>query len=149
MNERYSLRQILYETPRRTELFIVLTMYNVSISLTRSDFVLFLFFWGKLTRGRLRVVQEDEVLFCRTMHGVMSEFPKLSFRSKPFFPLSSRCRKRVIERVLILVKASRSQKTFNISANATDRKPGEQTGGRKVRFLLSPPLPSFFPSFLD
>lgn len=29
LNERYSLRQILYETPRRTELFIVLTMYNV------------------------------------------------------------------------------------------------------------------------
>lgn len=27
--ERYSLRQILYETPRRTELFLVLTMYNV------------------------------------------------------------------------------------------------------------------------
>ena len=105
------------------------------------------FFWGKLTRGRLRVVQEDEVLFCRTMHGVMSEFPKLSFRSKPFFPLSSRCRKRVIERVLILVKASRSQKTFNISANATDRKPGEQTGGRKVRVSSFSPSP-FFLSFL-
>lgn len=34
---------MLYDPPRRTELFIVLTMYN-----------------------------EDEVLFCRTMHGVMS-----------------------------------------------------------------------------
>lgn len=33
MEERYSLRQNLYETPRRTELFIVLTMYNVSFSL--------------------------------------------------------------------------------------------------------------------
>lgn len=32
LNERYSLRQILYETPRRTELFIVLTMYNVRFS---------------------------------------------------------------------------------------------------------------------
>lgn len=39
------MRQILYETPRRTELFIVMTMYN-----------------------------EDEVLFCRTMHGVMSKW---------------------------------------------------------------------------
>ena len=62
-------------------------MYNVSISLTRSDFVLFLFFWGKLTRGRLRVVQEDEVLFCRTMHGVMSEFRNVLFDQTrfPFF----------------------------------------------------------------
>lgn len=44
LDEQYALRQILYETPRRTELFIVMTMYN-----------------------------EDEVLFCRTMHGVMSK----------------------------------------------------------------------------
>lgn len=29
LDERYALRQILYETPRRTELFIVMTMYNV------------------------------------------------------------------------------------------------------------------------
>lgn len=29
LNEQYALRQILYQTPRRTELFIVLTMYNV------------------------------------------------------------------------------------------------------------------------
>jgi len=29
LDEKYALRQILYETPRRTELFIVLTMYNV------------------------------------------------------------------------------------------------------------------------
>jgi len=28
--ERYNLRQILFDPPRRTELFIVLTMYNVS-----------------------------------------------------------------------------------------------------------------------
>lgn len=53
LNERYSLRQILYETPRRTELFIVLTMYN-----------------------------EDEVLFCRTMHGVMKNIQHLCERSR-------------------------------------------------------------------
>lgn len=29
--ERYSLRQVLYDPPRRTELFITLTMYNVSL----------------------------------------------------------------------------------------------------------------------
>ncbi|GAA6030305.1 hypothetical protein JCM8097_009038 [Rhodosporidiobolus ruineniae] len=53
LDERYSLRQILYETPRRTELFIVLTMYN-----------------------------EDELLFCRTMHGVMKNIQKLCERGK-------------------------------------------------------------------
>ncbi|GAA6063174.1 hypothetical protein JCM10212_005019 [Sporobolomyces blumeae] len=53
LNERYSLRQILYETPRRTELFIVLTMYN-----------------------------EDEVLFCRTMHGVMKNIQHLCERNR-------------------------------------------------------------------
>ncbi|BGP01634.1 Chitin synthase 4 [Rhodotorula toruloides] len=53
LNERYALRQILYETPRRTELFIVLTMYN-----------------------------EDEVLFCRTMHGVMKNIQHLCERNR-------------------------------------------------------------------
>ncbi|TNY17016.1 class II chitin synthase [Rhodotorula diobovata] len=53
LNEKYALRQILYETPRRTELFIVLTMYN-----------------------------EDEKLFCRTMHGVMKNIQHLCSRKK-------------------------------------------------------------------
>lgn len=83
LNERYSLRQILYETPRRTELFIVLTMYNVRfltssidpLSPNAED-------WWK----RLSDVQEDEVLFCRTMHGVMSEFPKGFQSIMPLFP---------------------------------------------------------------
>ncbi|KAI5479453.1 chitin synthase, glycosyltransferase family 2 protein [Pseudohyphozyma bogoriensis] len=52
-DERYSLRQILYDTPRRTELFLVLTMYN-----------------------------EDEVLFCRTMHGVMKNVQHLCSRTR-------------------------------------------------------------------
>lgn len=30
-DERYTLRQVLFDPPRRTELFIVLTMYNVSL----------------------------------------------------------------------------------------------------------------------
>jgi len=47
--EGYTLRQVLYDPPRRTELFIVMTMYN-----------------------------EDEELFCRTYHGVMKNSACLS-----------------------------------------------------------------------
>ncbi|KAM0750978.1 hypothetical protein T439DRAFT_300931 [Meredithblackwellia eburnea MCA 4105] len=53
MEERYALRQILYDTPRRTELFIVLTMYN-----------------------------EDEVLFARTMYGVIKNIQHLCSRTR-------------------------------------------------------------------
>ena len=53
LDEKYSLRQILYDTPRRTELFLVLTMYN-----------------------------EDEVLFCRTLHGVMKNIQHLCSRER-------------------------------------------------------------------
>ncbi|KAG8935649.1 Chitin synthase, class 1 [Tulasnella sp. 418] len=52
-HERYTLRQQLYDPPRRTELFIVMTMYN-----------------------------EDEELFTRTMHGVMKNISHLCSRSK-------------------------------------------------------------------
>ena len=51
--ESYQLRQNLYEPPRRTELFIVMTMYN-----------------------------EDEVLFTRTMHGVLKNIDHLCKRSR-------------------------------------------------------------------
>ncbi|KAM0790046.1 Chitin synthase 4 [Microbotryomycetes sp. NB124-2] len=53
LDEQYALRQILYDPPRRTELFIVMTMYN-----------------------------EDEVLFCRTMHGVMKNIQHLCERTR-------------------------------------------------------------------
>lgn len=53
MEEGYTLRQVLYDPPRRTELFIVLTMYN-----------------------------EDEELFCRTMHGVMKNVAHLCTRDR-------------------------------------------------------------------
>jgi chitin synthase len=53
MEEGYTLRQVLYDPPRRTELFIVLTMYN-----------------------------EDEELFCRTMHGVMKNIAHLCTRDR-------------------------------------------------------------------
>src|SRR5947207_3572889 len=49
--ERYTLSQVLYEQPRVTELFIVITLYN-----------------------------EDEVLFARTMHGVMKNIAYLCSR---------------------------------------------------------------------
>ena len=42
----FTLRQCHYDCLRRTELFIVMTMYN-----------------------------EDEELFCRTMHGVIKNIP--------------------------------------------------------------------------
>ncbi|KAG8968969.1 Chitin synthase, class 1 [Tulasnella sp. 419] len=53
MEERYTLRQILYDPPRRTELFIVMTMYN-----------------------------EDEELFARTMHGVIKNIAHLCTRER-------------------------------------------------------------------
>ncbi|KAH8082444.1 glycosyltransferase family 2 protein [Cristinia sonorae] len=52
-DEGFTLRQIHYDPPRRTELFIVMTMYN-----------------------------EDEELFCRTMHGVMKNIAHLCKRDR-------------------------------------------------------------------
>ena len=49
----FTLRQVLYDPPRRTELFIVLTMYN-----------------------------EDEELFARSMHGVMKNVAHLCKRDR-------------------------------------------------------------------
>ncbi|KAK7455190.1 Chitin synthase 4 [Stygiomarasmius scandens] len=49
----FTLRQVHYDPPRRTELFIVMTMYN-----------------------------EDEELFCRTMHGVMKNVAHLCKRDR-------------------------------------------------------------------
>ena len=49
----FTLRQVLYDPPRRTELFIVMTMYN-----------------------------EDDELFCRTMHGVMKNIAHLCKRDR-------------------------------------------------------------------
>lgn len=53
MKEGFTLRQVLYEPPRRTELFIVMTMYN-----------------------------EDDELFCRTFHGVMKNIAHLCSRTR-------------------------------------------------------------------
>ncbi|KAH7337302.1 chitin synthase-domain-containing protein [Rhizoctonia solani] len=53
LEEKYTLRQRLYDPPRRTELFIVMTMYN-----------------------------EDEQLFTRTMHGVMQNIKHLCERKR-------------------------------------------------------------------
>jgi len=66
MDERYQLRQILYETPRRTELFIVMTMCVSSLR-------------PPLTRRRYN---EDEELFTRTMHGVLKNIVHLCSRTK-------------------------------------------------------------------
>lgn len=53
MSEGFTLRQMMYEPARRTELFIVMTMYN-----------------------------EDDDLFCRTMHGVMKNIAHLCTRNR-------------------------------------------------------------------
>jgi chitin synthase len=52
-NSGFTLRQVHYDPPRRTELFIVMTMYN-----------------------------EDEELFTRTMHGVMKNIAHLCKRDR-------------------------------------------------------------------
>ena len=52
-DEGFTLRQVHYDPPRKTELFIVMTMYN-----------------------------EDEELFCRTMHGVMKNVAHLCKRDR-------------------------------------------------------------------
>ncbi|KAG2010491.1 chitin synthase, variant 2 [Coprinopsis cinerea AmutBmut pab1-1] len=49
----FTLRQVHYDPPRKTELFIVMTMYN-----------------------------EDEELFCRTMHGVIKNIAHLCKRDR-------------------------------------------------------------------
>ncbi|KAI0738834.1 glycosyltransferase family 2 protein [Daedaleopsis nitida] len=49
----FTLRQVHYDPPRKTELFIVMTMYN-----------------------------EDEELFCRSMHGVMKNIAHLCKRDR-------------------------------------------------------------------
>ena len=52
-DEGFTLRQVHYDPPRRTELFIVMTMYN-----------------------------EEEDLFCRTMHGVIKNIAHLCKRDR-------------------------------------------------------------------
>lgn len=52
-NSGFTLRQVHYDPPRRTELFIVMTMYN-----------------------------EDEELFCRSMHGVIKNIVHLCKRDR-------------------------------------------------------------------
>ncbi|KAF9220531.1 glycosyltransferase family 2 protein [Gyrodon lividus] len=53
MDSGFTLRQLHYDPPRRTELFIVMTMYN-----------------------------EDEELFCRSMHGVIRNITHLCKRDR-------------------------------------------------------------------
>ena len=67
--EKFFLRQ--NESGRTTELFIVITMYNVRLA--RQVY----FFFEHADR---KVVQEDEVLFCRTMYGVMRNIAHLCSR---------------------------------------------------------------------
>lgn len=96
LNEQHALRQILYQTPRRTELFIVLTMYNVRLLFLDPSVTQICGHRFSRSDPSLNAtpLQEDEVLFCRTMHGVMSASSPCEFafreldsgRSFPCFP---------------------------------------------------------------
>ncbi|KAF9968391.1 Chitin synthase, class 1 [Mortierella alpina] len=66
-HNNYTLRPKMLN--RETELFIVMTMYN-------SLFFLFIYMYMFL------IIQEDEILFCRTMHGVMKNISHLCARDR-------------------------------------------------------------------
>lgn len=73
LKDNYKLRQNLLN--RETELFIVLTMYNVSWTRKKKlniYHVIYILFF----------LQEDEVLFCRTMNGVMKNISHLCGRER-------------------------------------------------------------------
>jgi chitin synthase len=66
----------LYEPTRKTEIFIVITMYNVSAGV-------YLFYLAS-SRSHLDPApqQEDDVLFARTMRGVMANIAHLNERER-------------------------------------------------------------------
>ena len=61
------------ESGRRTELLIMITMYNVSVLFFLIYFNVCMMIFGGL-------MQEDEVLFCRTLYGVMRNISHLCTR---------------------------------------------------------------------
>lgn len=65
--KNFFLRQNEYD--RRTEMFIVITMYNVSCAMNPDGYTFDAF-----------AKQEDEILFCRTLHGVMRNISHLCTR---------------------------------------------------------------------
>lgn len=100
----FTLRQVHYDPPRRTELFIVMTMYN-----------------------------EDEELFCRSMHGVMKNVAHLCKRErsktwgkdgwkKVVVCIVSDGRKKINSRTLSVI-ATMGAYQENVAKNLIDNKP--------------------------
>ncbi|KAK2465800.1 hypothetical protein APHAL10511_002344 [Amanita phalloides] len=100
----FTLRQVHYDPPRRTELFIVMTMYN-----------------------------EDEELFCRSMHGVMKNVAHLCKRErsktwgkdgwkKVVVCIVSDGRKKINSRTLSII-ATMGAYQENVAKNLVDNKP--------------------------
>ncbi|KAM6493804.1 glycosyltransferase family 2 protein [Amanita muscaria] len=100
----FTLRQVHYDPPRRTELFIVMTMYN-----------------------------EDEELFCRSMHGVMKNIAHLCKRErsktwgkdgwkKVVVCIVSDGRKKINSRTLSVI-ATMGAYQENVAKNLVDSKP--------------------------
>ncbi|KAF8727491.1 hypothetical protein AX14_007350 [Amanita brunnescens Koide BX004] len=100
----FTLRQMHYDPPRRTELFIVMTMYN-----------------------------EDEELFCRSMHGMMKNIVHLCKRErsktwgkdgwkKVVVCIVSDGRKKINSRTLSVI-ATIGAYQENVAKNLVDNKP--------------------------
>ena len=100
-DEGFTLRQVHYDPPRRTELFIVMTMYN-----------------------------EDEELFCRSMHGVMKNVAHLCKRDR-----SKTWGKDGWKKVVICIVSDGRQKINSRTLSVIATMGGYQDGIAKVRGL--------------
>jgi len=98
----FTLRQSHYDPPRRTELFIVMTMYN-----------------------------EDEELFCRSMHGVIKNVAHLCKRDR-----SKTWGKDGWKKVVICIVSDGRQKINSRTLSVIAAMGAYQDGIAKVRFRL-------------
>ena len=105
----FALRQTLYDPPRRTELFIVMTMYN-----------------------------EDEELFCRTMHGVMKNIAHLCKRDR-----SKTWGKEGWKKVVVCIVSDGRQKINSRTLSVIATMGAYQDGAAKVSWLLLHREPKF------
>ena len=105
----FTLRQTLYDPPRRTELFIVMTMYN-----------------------------EDEELFCRTMHGVMKNIAHLCKRDR-----SKTWGKEGWKKVVVCIVSDGRQKINSRTLSVIATMGAYQDGAAKVSWWLLHREPKF------
>ena len=102
----FTLRQVHYDPPRKTELFIVMTMYN-----------------------------EDEELFCRTMHGVMKNVAHLCKRDR-----SKTWGKEGWKKVVVCIVSDGRQKINSRTLSVIAAMGAYQDGVAKVRSICPPVL---------